>query len=162
MAETLKVTIEQPTNRIITLDRRGPVGPQGPAGAQGEPGSQGAQGPPGPSTPAYYELLATLTQSGDDSERQPPEMIVGFNNLPQGIGIWSYVMPGYYMYTLDGAFPVGKTFATLTPGEGTGVPVSFRAFKNGNTITIQTQDMTTGELMNGLLLVAVFHVRVTM
>lgn len=64
-----------------------------------------------------YFLIATISQAGAAA----PVMTVGSNNMPFGVGDWSYSGPGSYLYTIsDGVFPLNKTFASLCNGIGGG------------------------------------------
>lgn len=59
-----------------------------------------------------FYLLATLTQSGVGA----PVMTLGENQLPNGLGVWTYNSPGNYTYTLTGQFTAGKTFPFIQKG----------------------------------------------
>src|SRR5919205_1532875 len=82
-----------PAKRTFTSARfRGPVQFDAGATNQGRP------------VPAFREYSAVVTQNGSDA----PVATVLRNTLGGGV-IWARADVGYYVGTLAGAFPVGKT-----------------------------------------------------
>lgn len=62
------------------------------------------------SEPTYKIYRALLTQTGGNA----PVATVLENTL--GTIVWSYLAPGLYLGTLNGAFPINKYFAFLAAG----------------------------------------------
>jgi hypothetical protein len=62
------------------------------------------------SEPTYKIYRALLTQTGGNA----PVATVLENTL--GTIVWSYLAPGLYLGTLNGAFPINKYFAFLASG----------------------------------------------
>lgn len=122
-------------------------------------GVQGPQGPQGPAAPlTKYEMFASLTQSGASA----PVMTVGFNNIPQGIGTWSYIFPGIYIYTLNDAFPAGKTFPGIVADGSTGGVIVTTRRQSPNAISVTAFDAVGNVNANGCLNAATFWITITL
>ena len=96
--------------------------------------------------PKVYRAL--LTQSDTDA----PVATVLENTLG-GTPVWNYEDPGTYNSTLTGAFPVGKTFLSLsgnnpTPFDAVGFYILYRS--SDNAIQLLTRDGSQA-LNNGIL-----------
>lgn len=111
---------------------------------------------PAPVETPYKIYRALLTQTGG----QAPVATVLENTL--GTIVWSYVAPGLYLGTLNGAFPINKYFAFLAAGGfdtapnngGSGNPYYYSRLDD-NSVTVNS--VTDDKLTNSPIEIIVYN-----
>jgi len=106
--------------------------------------------------PPYKIYRALLTQTGGNA----PVATVLENTL--GTIVWSYLAPGLYLGTLNGAFPINKYFAFLAAGGfdtapnngGSGNPYYYSRLDDNS---VAVNSVTDDKLINSPIEIIVYN-----
>jgi hypothetical protein len=95
--------------------------------------------------PGYLVYTALVYQTGTDA---PESYEILQNTLGGTPPVWTYGGIGYFILTLDGAFPEGKTCISITNGKASFAYIFAYSNTSPNSIAVGTKDYNNTEANN--------------